>query len=404
MSFEKVEVPYGAYWSTPFAKWQGSLQHLHSMKFAAHVAKAELKKRNIAPEVFDFGALGMTLPQFQSFYGAPWPLYEIGLKHVVGPTMHQVCSTGARVVLAGASEIQVDLASVALLLACDRTSNGAHVYYPGPKGPGGTGQSEDPMLYNFSNDAIGGHSMLETAETVARKYQITTEEQHEVVLMRYGQYQDALANDRAFHKTFMTLPFSVPKPNFKGEDSVMQGDEGIFPTTAEGLAKLKPAMEGGTVTFGGQTHPADGNCAMILATPEKAKALSTRPEIQIRFLAFGQGRVEMAQMPLAPIAAAKKVLANAGLKIDQMKTIKSHNPFVVNDIAFAKETGYDLKKMNNYGCSLIWGHPQGSTAMRLIIELIEELVLKGGGIGMFQGCAAGDSSLATIVEVSDRKH
>lgn len=87
MSFDKVEIPYGAYWSTPFAKWQGSLQHLHSMKFAAHVAKAELKKRDIAPGAFDFGVLGMTLAQFQSFYGAPWPLYEIGLKHVVGPTM-----------------------------------------------------------------------------------------------------------------------------------------------------------------------------------------------------------------------------------------------------------------------------------------------------------------------------
>jgi acetyl-CoA acetyltransferase family protein len=400
--FENVEVPYGCYWSSPFAKWQGSLQHLHSMKFAAHVAKAELKKRDIGPDVFDYGALGMTITQFQSFYGAPWPLYEIGLKHVVGPTMTQVCSTGARVVLAGAEEIEVGMATCGLILATDRTSNGPHMYYPAPRGPGGTGQTEDQMLYNFSNDAIGGHSMLETAEYVARKYQITTEEQHELVLRRYEQYQDALKNDRKFLKTFMTLPFSVPKPNFKGEDGTMEADEGIFPTTKEGLAKLKPVQEGGTVTFGGQTHPSDGTCAMILTTPEKARELSRNPNLRIRFRAFGQGRVDMAQMPLAPIAAAKKVLANANLKITDMKAIKSHNPFAVNDIAFSKETGYPLKDMNNYGCSLIWGHPQGATAMRLIIELIEELVEKGGGLGMFQGCAAGDSSLAAIVEVSDR--
>lgn len=402
MSFENVEVPYGCYWSSPFAKWQGSLQHLHSMKFAAHVAKSELKKRNIGPEVFDFGALGMTIAQFQSFYGAPWPLYEIGLKHVVGPTMTQVCSTGARVVLAGASEIQVGMASCALLLATDRCSNGPHMYYPAPRGPGGTGQTEDPMLYNFSNDAIGGHSMLETAEYVARKYSISTEEQHELVLRRYAQYQDALKNDRAFLKRFMTLPFGVPKPSFKGEEGVMEADEGIFPTTKEGLARLKPATEGGTVTFGGQTHPSDGTCAMILTTPERARDLSRDNRVRIRFRAFGQGRVDMAQMPLAPIAAAKKVLANADLKITDMKAIKSHNPFAVNDIAFIRETGYPTEKMNNYGCSLIWGHPQGATAMRLIIELIEELVEKGGGLGMFQGCAAGDSSLATIVEVSDK--
>lgn len=402
MSFEKVEIPYGCYWSSPFAKWQGSLQHLHSMKFAAYVAKSELKKRDISPEIFDFGALGITLAQFQSFYGAPWPLYEIGLKHVAGPTMTQVCSTGARVMLAGASEIQVDMATCALVLATDRTSNGPHIYYPAPKGPGGTGKTEDQMLYNFSNDAIGGHSMLETAENVARKYRISTEEQHDVVLRRYAQYQDALADGCAFQKRYMTLPFAVPKHDFKGEDGVMEGDEGVFRTTAEGLAKLKPLVPNGTVTFGSQTHPADGTCAVIMATPDKARELSTNPNIRIRLRAFGQGRVELAQMPLAPVAAAKTVLRNAGLTIGQMKTIKSHNPFAVNDIAFARETGYELDRMNNYGCSLIWGHPQGPTAMRCIIELIEELVLKGGGLGMFQGCAAGDSSLAAIIEVADR--
>ncbi len=402
MSFENVEVPYGCYWSSPFAKWQGSLQHLHSMKFAAHVAKSELKKRDIAPEVFDFGALGMTITQFQSFYGAPWPLYEIGLKHVAGPTMTQVCSTGARVVLAGASEIQVGLASCALLLATDRCSNGPHMYYPAPRGPGGTGQTEDQMLYNFSNDAIGGHSMLETAEFVARKYGFSTEEQHELVLRRYAQYQDALKDDRAFLKRYMTLPFPVPKPNFRGDEGMMEGDEGIFPTTREGLARLKPASEGGTVTFGGQTHPSDGTCAMILTTPEKARDLSRDNQIRIRFRAFGQGRVDMAQMPLAPIAATKKVLENANLKITDMKAIKSHNPFAVNDLAFIRETGYPTEQMNNYGCSLIWGHPQGAPAMRLFFELIEELFDKGGGMGLFKGCAAGDSSLAAIVEVSDR--
>lgn len=402
MSFEKVEIPYGCYWSSPFAKWQGSLQHLHSMKFAAYVAKSELKKRDISPEIFDFGALGITLAQFQSFYGAPWPLYEIGLKHVAGPTMTQVCSTGARVMLAGASEIQVDMATCALVLATDRTSNGPHIYYPAPKGPGGTGKTEDQMLYNFSNDAIGGHSMLETAENVARKYRISTEEQHDVVLRRYAQYQDALADGCAFQKRYMTLPFAVPKHDFKGEDGVMEGDEGVFRTTAEGLAKLKPLVPNGTVTFGSQTHPADGTCAVIMATPDKARELGTNPNIRIRLRAFGQGRVELAQMPLAPVAAAKTVLRNAGLTIGQMKTIKSHNPFAVNDIAFARETGYELDRMNNYGCSLIWGHPQGPTAMRCIIELIEELVLKGGGLGMFQGCAAGDSSLAAIIEVADR--
>ncbi len=79
--------------------------------------------------------------------------------------------------------------------------------------------------------------------------------------------------------------------------------------------------------------------------------------------------------------------------------MKTHNPFAVNDIVFARDTGFPLEKMNNYGCSLIWGHPQGPTGMRCVIELIEELALRGGGTGLFTGCAAGDSAMALVLRV-----
>lgn len=403
MSFDNVEIPYGAYWSTPFTKWQGSLQHLHAMKFAAHVAKLELAKRNIDPKSFDAGVLGMTNTQYQSFYGAPWPLHELGATHTPGHMLTQVCATGARVLFAGAAEIQMGLAKRVLLLTADRCSNGPHIYYPAPKGPGGYGQSEDQVTYNMMHDAIGGHSMLETAENVAKKYNISTEEQHDVVLRRFEQYQDALKDDHAFQKRYMTLPFSVPKHNFKGEDRVINGDEGVFETNREGLAKLKPAKPGGTVTFGGQTHPADGNVGILLATPEQARAMSAKPDIRVRLRGFGQSRVDLGFMPEAPIGAAKQALAQAGVALKDIKAIKSHNPFAVNDVAFARETGADINAMNNYGCSLIWGHPQGPTGLRAIVEMIEELAIAGGGLGLFQGCAAGDSSMAVVIEVGDRR-
>jgi acetyl-CoA acetyltransferase len=83
--------------------------------------------------------------------------------------------------------------------------------------------------------------------------------------------------------------------------------------------------------------------------------------------------------------------------------VKTHNPFAVNDLAFAADTGFDWRKMNNYGSSIIWGHPQGPTGLRGVIELIEELVLRGGGVGVFTGCAAGDSGVATVLRVTDRR-
>ena len=88
--------------------------------------------------------------------------------------------------------------------------------------------------------------------------------------------------------------------------------------------------------------------------------------------------------------------------MQDLKAVKTHNPFAVNDIFFARETGFPLEKMNNYGCSLVWGHPQGPTGLRSIIEMIEELVLAGGGYGLFTGCAAGDSAVAVVLKVGDR--
>jgi acetyl-CoA acetyltransferase family protein len=401
-SLDRVEIPYGAYWSTPFAKWQGSLQHLHSVRLAAHVAKAELAKRHLAPEQFDFGVLGLTIVQFQSFYGAVWPLYEIGLKHVAGPQVSQVCATGPRVLLTGAAEIQLGMASTALLLGADRTSNSPHIYYPAPGAPGGTGESEDQVGYNFAHDAVGGHAMLQTAENVAKKHGISAAQQHEVALMRYEQYLHALKDDCAFQKRYMTLPFEVPKPNFKAKASVLQTDEGVFATTAQGLAGLKPVMPGGTVTFGSQTHPADGNCGIVLATPEKARELSSDGSVRVRIRAFGQARADLGYMPEAPVPASQIALQNAGLSITDIKAVKSHNPFAVNDVVFSKSTGFPLERMNNFGCSLVWGHPHAATGMRAIIELIEELKIVGGGIGLFQGCAAGDSSMAVVIQVDDR--
>ena len=102
---------------------------------------------------------------------------------------------------------------------------------------------------------------------------------------------------------------------------------------------------------------------------------------------------------MAIIPAAKMALKNAGISIKDVTAIKTHNPFAVNDIYFCKEMDIDWKDMNNYGSSLIYGHPQAPTGARLIMELIEELVLKGGGYGLFDGCAAGDTGAAIVLDV-----
>lgn len=402
MAFEHVEIPYGAYWSSPFLRWQGAFGSLPAQRFAGWVAKRELASRGINPKVFDSGVLGMTVPQHRSYFGVATPLYEMGATHTPGHMLSQICATGARALFAGVSEVALGLAKTTLLLAADRNSNSTQLYYPDPNGPGGVGVHENLIMDNMGDDPIGHHSMTVTAENVAKKRGISTEAQHELVLRRFEQYQHALKDGQAFQKRFMTLPFEYPKANFKAIAGAVEGDVGIAPTTRESLAKLMPVLPGGTVTFAGQTHPADGNAAIIVTTSENARNMSRDPSIQVRVRGFGQSRVDNGYMPEAPIGAARNALAQAGLKIGAIAAIKTHNPFVVNDIAFAQELGVDADSMNNFGCSLIWGHPSGATGMRLIIELIEELALRGGGIGLMAGCAGGDQAMATVIEVDSR--
>ncbi|MFQ5943148.1 MAG: thiolase family protein [Anaerolineales bacterium] len=404
MPYENAFIPYGAYWSTPFCKWQGSYADLHPIKFAAGVTVQALEERELEASEFDALYLGTTVPSRSSFYGAPWLAGLIGAEEITGPTISQACATSARVIGSAAYEVEANAANgstpALLCVTADRTSNGPHMVYPNPLAPGAKPEIEDWVWDNFNEDPFACNAMIETAENVARERGIETQAQHEVVLMRHAQYEAALADDSAFHRSFMVSPVEV-NPTGRKVLAEVTTDEGIYPTTAEALGKLKPVLPDGTVTFGGQTYPADGNAGMVVTGRERAAKMSRNPSIQIRLLAFGQGRARRGFMPEANLPAVNRALDIAGIEVADLAAIKTHNPFAVNDICLSDSFGIPLEKMNNYGSSLIWGHPQGPTGMRLVIELIEELVRLGGGYGLFTGCAAGDTAGALVLEVSE---
>ena len=391
MSFEHSYIPYGGYWTTPFVKWQGSFANLHPLKFAADVSKKALAERNIEPQAFTSLYLGHTVPSHRSFYGAPWVAGMIGAEGITGPLFSQACATSTQVIGSAARAIESGEDDAVLCITADRISNGPSLNFPNPLGPGGRALTEDWVWESFQQDPFTRGSMLQTAENVAAAHGISTEEQHEAVLIRHAQYQEALKDDSAFLKRFMVTPVEV-NPTGRRVIGTVTGDEGVFPSSAEGLAKLRPVLKDGTVTFGGQTFPADGNAGMIVTNREQAKALSNQPNIEIKLIAYAHARTRKAHMPEANGPAVRRVLKNADVPLDQIKAIKTHNPFAVNDVFLSREFDIPLEGMNNYGSSLIWGHPQGPTGMRLVIELIEELVLLGGGYGMFTGCAAGDTA------------
>jgi acetyl-CoA acetyltransferase len=307
------------------------------------------------------------------------------------------------VIGSAACEIEHDPQRCILAITCDKTSNGPHLYYPDPLGPGGQGASEAWIGDNFAFDPYAGNAMLQTAESVAGESGFTREEQNEVTCLRYQQYQDALRDDAAFHRRYMITPLEIKDNAGRKTLATVSDDEGIYTTTPEGLARLRPGQPGGTVTFGTQTHPADGNCGLVLTSPARARELSRDPAIAVDVLAFAQARARRGFMAQATVPATRLALTAAGLGIRDLKAIKTHNPFAVNDLYLARELDLPLDAFNHYGSSLIFGHPQAPTGTRLVIELIEELVLAGGGSGLFVGCAAGDTGAAVIIQVREAR-
>ncbi|MFQ5555956.1 MAG: thiolase family protein [Acidimicrobiales bacterium] len=395
MAFEHVHIPYGAYWSTPFCRWQGSLSGHHSIELAGRVGREFLESGDIAPETFDGVVLGTTVTQRHDFYGAPWLAAMLGADRITGPTVSQACATSARLLASAALEVQTGQRECLLAVGCDRTSNGPHIYYPDPGGVGGQGRSEDPVLGNMDNDPHAGLAMVRTAENLAAEAGITRAEQDAVTVLRHAQYQDALAEDRAFQRRYMVAVELLSRRKVVG---IVDADEGVHDTTADGLAALRPVTDGGTVTFGTQTHPADGNAGVVVCSRDRAAELEREP-VPVRLVSYGEARVESGLMPKASVPAARDALGRAGITIEQCEAIKTHNPFAVADVFFCREMGVAPEAVNNYGSTLVWGHPQAPMGLRAVVELIEELVIAGGGYGLFSGCAGGDSAMAVVVEV-----
>jgi acetyl-CoA acetyltransferase family protein len=394
----KAYIPYKRYYSTPFCRWQGTMANENSIKLGATTANRWITKNNIDPMIFDYMYLGITIAQHHLFYSHTWASAMLvdGQKDLPALMINQACTTSTTCVHLAALNIEVGTYDTAFALMTDRCSNGPHTVWPNPLGPGAEVESENWMMDNFNSDPWAGLKMVQTAENVARELGTTREECDAVTLRRYEQYQDALANDRAFQKRYMFPPEVRVS---KKKTALVEEDEGVIPSTAEGLARLKPVEPDGVHSFGAQTFPADGNSGIIVTTREKAREMSADPNTEIQIVSYGFARAKKGYMALAPVPAAEMALREAGISVLDLKAVKTHQPFAVNDINMAEKMGMDVNWMNNYGNSMIYGHPQGPTAGRIIIELLEEVVMLGGGYGLWAGCAAGDTGAAMVFKI-----
>jgi acetyl-CoA acetyltransferase len=393
MKFERAAFNLSHAWSSPFARWQGSLSEVSSLELAMAVTDAALDARSIDRASIGQLVLGQTVPQASSFYSAPWVAAQIGLSNIGGPSIAQACATSVACLTAAASHADSDSRVAHIVVVTDRTSNGPLLIFPRGGAIGGSPQVENWVLDNFASDPATGQSMLDTAEKTARDGSMTRQALDDLTLLRWSQYRHALANDRRFQRAYMQ-PVSLTL----GKKVVrVEADEGVYDYNADALKALKPVKEDGVITYGMQTHPADGCAGVVITSVDGPGVVSGSPVVRILSSAFA--RVGRAQMPKAAVPAAEQALQDAGLTFSDISFVVTHNPFAANDLWFAQQTGFPLERMNPYGSSLIYGHPQGPTGLRGVIELAHTLRERGGGIGLFTGCAAGDTGAATVIRV-----
>jgi len=393
--FPRARIPYGTWGNSYFPAWQSSaLAEVNIGQFAAESMSRIMGLRKVRLDALEYLVLGSTIPWHWKFWNAPMLSALMG-RRIPGHHVEQACATGLQATLAAAAHIQSGDHDVVGVLTFDRTSDSPVGVFPERRAYERTIALAD-VWDNFGFDPATGGSMIATAGQAARKHKLDRREVDDLTLYRYEQYFHATESG-VLEKTAVPLDLL----NVQGKPlGRIDADLGIRRVTIDGLRAMRELDT--CVTAGGQTHASDGMATLLMATPEKAAELSARPEIEIRLEAKAEARAFPGLMPEAPAIAVRRLLDRTGLKMSDMAVVKNHNPFAVNDAIFAKVLDYDWKRMNTTGCSLVWGHPQGPTLTRSLIEGLEEAVTLGGGRVLLFGCAAGDVGIAAVFHVGDK--
>ena len=253
-----------------------------------------------------------------------------------------------------------------------------------------------PMIDTMVNDALwdafNDYHMGITAENVCEKYGITREELDEFSANSQQKAEKAIA-DGKFKDEIVPVPVKVKK-----ETVMFDTDEGPRPgTTAESLARLKPAFKkDGIVTAGNASGINDGAAAIVVMSEEKAKELGVTP--MATWVAGALGGVDPSIMGVGPVASTKKVLAKTGMSIDDIDLIEANEAFAAQSIAVGRDLGFDTAKLNVNGGAIALGHPVGASGCRILVTLLHEMQKSDAKSGLATLCIGGGMGCSTIVK------
>lgn len=379
---------------TAVGKFGGALAKIPAAELGAHIVKGLLAKTGVKPDMISEVILGQVLTAGCGQNPARQAAIHAGIPDMVPSfTVNKVCGSGLKAIHLAAQAIKCGDAGIVIAGGQENMSAAPHVLNNSRDGfRMGDVKLVDSMIVDGLWDAFNQYHMGVTAENIAKKFDISRQEQD---AFSVASQNKAEAAQKAGKFKDEILPIEIPQ---KKGAIVFDADEYIrYDATVESLAGLRPAFaKDGTVTAGNASGINDGAAAVMLMTASKAKELGLKPLARIK--AYSSAGVDPSIMGMGPVPATQLCLQKAGWKHQDLDLMEVNEAFAAQAIAVNKQLGWDTSKINVNGGAIALGHPIGASGCRIFVTLLHEMIRRDAKKGLAALCIGGGMGVALAVE------
>ena len=375
---------------TPIGAYKGSLKELSADKLGSIVIKEILRKSKLDKDDIDEVIMGQVLTAGGGQNPARQAAINAGI-NITKPAhiVNQVCGSGLRAVISGYQSIKLGEAKNVISGGQENMSLAPHSIFYRDKKKISEKHLIDTMINDGLIDAFNNYHMGVTAENVAKKFNISRQEQDEFALKSQSKAADAIKTNKFKDEI---VPIKI-----KGEKIFDTDEYPKIGTTLEKLATLKTVFKkDGTVTAGNASGLNDGAAALTLMTLKRAKYKNLKPLAKI--VSWAQCGVDPTIMGTGPIPASKLAIKKAGWTEDQIDLVEANEAFAAQAISVNKELGFNTEKVNVNGGAIALGHPIGASGARVLVTLVHEMQKRKSKKGLATLCIGGGMGIAMCVE------
>ncbi|HLZ81095.1 MAG TPA: acetyl-CoA C-acetyltransferase [Ktedonobacteraceae bacterium] len=379
---------------TAIGTYGGGLAEVPAVRLGEICIRAALERADLKPGQVDEVIMGNVLQAGLGQNPARQAAVNAGLPvEIPALAINKVCGSGLKAVALAAQAIKLGDADIVVAGGMESMSRAPYLVEKARFGYRmGDGQLVDVMIRDGLWDVFNQYHMGITAENICTECGLTREELDTFALESQQRATRAIEVG-----TFRAEIVPVEVPARKGTILFEQDQQPRADTTAEALAKLRPAFKkDGMVTAGNSSGLNDGGAAVVVMSASKAKELGLKPLATIR--SYASAGVDPRVMGLGPIPSSKRALAKAGLSVSDIDLVEANEAFAAQSVAVGKELGFDRSKLNVNGGAIALGHPIGASGTRILVTLLYEMQRRNVHYGLATLCIGGGQGVAMIVE------